>query len=111
VFIQEPYVLKSKVCGLPINYRTYYKELDSIKTAIVVVNPKIQVLFIESLSEQFLTIIKLKFKRKVFYGYSLYCSPFQSIENELSYVKRTLEILKPTNLIICVDSNAKSSLV
>jgi len=110
IFTQEPYVLKRNVCGFPINYKIYYRESDIIKTAIVVVNPKIQVLFIESLSTEFLTIVKLEFKNKIIYGFSLYCSPFQSIEFQLNYVKNAIETLKPENLIISLDSNAKSKI-
>ncbi len=90
IFIQEPYVIKSKVCGFPIHFKLYYKQSNVIKTAIVVINHKIQTLFIESLSNHFLTIVKLHFKSKSFYGFSIYCSPFESLETEL------------------IDSNAKS---
>jgi hypothetical protein len=79
-----------------------------IKTAIVVINHKIQTLFIESLSNHFLTIVKLHFKSKSFYGFSIYCSPFESLETELIQVKGIFDILKPKNLIISIDSNAKS---
>jgi hypothetical protein len=108
VFIQEPYVIKSKVCGFSLRHKLYYKSSNVIKTAILVINPKIQCLFIESLSNHFLTIVKLEFESKIFYGFSLYCSPFESIESELIEVNNALKILKPKNLIICMDSNAKS---
>ncbi len=78
VFIQEPYVIKSKVSGFPLNYRLFYKESEAIKTAVIVINPRITVIFIGSLSNQFSTLVRLEFKDKTVFGISLYCSPLQS---------------------------------
>jgi len=110
VFIQEPYVIKSKVCGLRSDLKVYYKETETIKTAIAIINPKINAIFIESLSNEYLSIVKFEFKNKSIYGFSLYCSPMQSIDSELLYVKNSIECLKPDSLVICMDSNAKSKL-
>jgi hypothetical protein len=108
VFIQEPYVIKSRVCGFPISYKLFYKESETIKTTICVTNKKINVLFIESFSNQYSTAVKFEFMDKTLFGFSLYCSPLQRIETELNHIKEVILVLKPEYLIICTDSNAKS---
>ncbi len=108
IFIQEPYVIRNKVSGFAISDRIYYRERDVIKSAVLVKNPKIQVIFIETYSTELMTIVKLEFKNKFIYGISLYCSPFQSIETELYHLKETINAIKPENYIICMDSNARS---
>jgi hypothetical protein len=109
VLIQEPYHIKNKVCGLPKDYRVYYNDKEEVpKTAVVVTNPKIQVVFIQAFSNYFSTFVKMQFKQKSFTILSLYCSPFQPLEEELLLIKQSLSVIKPSNLIICMDSNAKS---
>jgi hypothetical protein len=39
ILIQEPYVMKQKVCGFPLKYRTIFTETgETPKTAITIVN-------------------------------------------------------------------------
>jgi hypothetical protein len=52
--------------------------------------------------------VRFEFKDKAVFGISLYCSPLQSIESELNYIKNSIQSLKPKNLLIFIDSNAES---
>jgi hypothetical protein len=72
VLIQEPYVIKSKVCDFPVNYRTFYSEnIVTPKTAIIVINNKIQVLFLQTYSNIYSTFIKLQLQNKNFLCFSI----------------------------------------
>jgi ribonuclease HI len=107
--IQEPYVVKSRVCGYPINYRIFYDmNNDRPKTAIIVVNNEIQALFLQTFSNNYSTLVKLQFRSKEFLYISLYCSPLKDINEELLHINSALSKLKPNNLLIAMDSNAKS---
>jgi hypothetical protein len=49
VFIQEPYVIKNKVCGFPLNYRIFHTiSGDKPKSAIVFTNYQIQVIHLQT---------------------------------------------------------------
>jgi ribonuclease HI len=109
IFIQEPYVIKGKVCGFPLKFRLFYCEnCDRPKSAIAIANDSIQAIAINTFTNTFSTIINVKFKLKVISLISIYCSPFECLATELSHIKTAINSLKPQNLIISADSNANS---
>jgi ribonuclease HI len=109
VLVQEPYIVKSKVCGFPVSHRVFYNETVAVpKNAIVVVNSKIQVLFIQSVSNEFSTFINVEFRRSSFTLVSAYCSPLEDINRELTHIKEALTVINPRKVLIGFDSNAKS---
>jgi hypothetical protein len=53
VLAQEPYVINNKVCGFPLGQcRTYHSSADRPKSAIIVFNSQIQILFITTLAKK-----------------------------------------------------------
>lgn len=40
--------------------------------------------------------------------FSAYCSPFEDLNQELIHIQNAINVLKPNNYIICVDSNSHS---
>jgi hypothetical protein len=108
VIIQDN-VIKSKVCGFPLSVRVYYNESEELpKSAIIIVNSKIQVLFLQSFSNGYSTFVNLQFKRKNFTILSAYFSPFDNFNQQLLHIKNSINSICPHNLIIGTDSNAKS---
>ncbi len=109
LLIQEPYFAKGKVCGFSSKYRIYYCEsAERAKTAIIVINDLLQVVYIKTFIKDYLTVISVKFRNKLYYMFSLYCSPEQDLNRELQFLKSALIALKPQNVVISIDSNAKS---
>jgi hypothetical protein len=109
LLIQEPYFAKGKVCDFSSKYRIYYCEsVERAKTAIIVINDLLQVVYIKTFIKDYLTVISVKFRNKLYYMFSLYCSPEQDLNRELQFLKSALIALKPQNVVISIDSNAKS---
>lgn len=111
VIIQEPYVMKQKVCGFPLRYRQLYKnDCEKPKTAIIITNPKIESVFTQTYSNEFLTIAIFEFNSKNYAIISAYCSPAKDIDSELNYLQTVINELQLKNFIICIDSNAHSKI-
>jgi hypothetical protein len=106
--IQEPYFVK-QVCGFPLRYRQLYKnDCERPKTAIIITNPKIESVFIQTYSNEFLTIAIFEFNGRNYAIISAYCSPAKDIDSELNYLQTVINELRLKNFIICIDSNAHS---
>ncbi len=109
VFIQEPHVIESKVCGFPTNYKVLFNnKVLRPKTAIIIVNQRMQYLFIRTFSNTFATFVNLQLKTQLITIVSLYCSPLEDLSQELNYVTNTINTLKSKNIIIGMDSNSKN---
>ncbi len=65
-------------------------------------------LFLQSFSNGYSTFVNLKFKRKNFTILSAYFSPFDNFSQQLLNIKNSINSIGPKNLIIGMDSNAKS---
>jgi hypothetical protein len=58
VIAQEPHVINGKVIGFPLNYSVLYDQNSTHpKTVIIITNNLIQNIFIQTFSNNFLTII------------------------------------------------------
>jgi ribonuclease HI len=109
VLIQEPYTIKGKLCGFKSKYKLFYAQnCVRPKAAILVANNKLLPTSITTYINEYSTVILLELKSKTFAFISLYCSPFENIELELRHTQNIINVLKPQNLIISIDSNAHS---
>jgi hypothetical protein len=107
--VQEPYAINGKVFGFPLKYKVLYKaSSDSPKTAIVVANKLIQTVFIQTFSNNYLTIVLCEFRAKTIAFFDIYCSPFQDINSELNQLQIAINELKPNCYVISADTNAHS---
>ncbi len=110
VFIQEPYVIKNKVCGFPLNYRIFHTiSGDKPKSAIVFTNYQIQVIHLQTYSKDFITICNTELYNKKMCLISAYCSPHNHLNQELSLIQSAIDSINVNNLVICMDSNSHST--
>jgi hypothetical protein len=109
VIIQEPYTIKNKVCGLPMRAKVFYDQIcNRPKTAVFVPNRDLQIVFIQSFSNAFLTTVNIELLQKSVIVFGLYLSPLEDIRIGLDFLQTAINTLKPTYYIICADSNAHS---
>jgi hypothetical protein len=107
--VQEPYVIRGKVVGFPLNYKILYcQNSDQPKSAIIIVNKSIQTVFIQSLSVKNITVINCEFNQKTITLFCAYFSPFDDMSRDLHNIQNAINVLKPNYYIICCDFNAHS---
>lgn len=109
-FIQEPYVLKGRVCTLSSNYESFFTNSASEipKSAILLRKSSFIALNINSYSNECLTFVSISFKNKKILLISAYMPPTIDISVQLNHIKRAVDKLKPKYFIISTDSNARS---
>jgi hypothetical protein len=109
VIAQEPHVINGKVIGFLLNYSVLYDQNSTHpKIVIIITNNLIQNIFIQTFSNNFLTIICYQFSAKPIVIFSAYGSPFEDLNQELIHIQNAINVLKPNNYIICVDTNSHS---
>lgn len=118
MLLQEPYVFANKIPGLELTAVTLtdrkkfatVSTAEKIKAAIVVFNKQINILKIEQLSNTHFICVEISTKKDRFYLVSAYFQHCEHIEPYLAHLERILNLLQGENIIICLDSNAKSTL-
>jgi hypothetical protein len=112
-FIQEPYVVKRKVCGFPLCYEVIYFNCDDSnqipKSAILVKKSQLLALNIRSFSSNCVTICSISFVQKKVLFISAYCSPNCDMTDILKNIQTVIDKIKPNYYLIAMDSNAHSN--
>jgi hypothetical protein len=109
VFIQEPYVIKGKVCGFPNRFYAYYTpSSEHPKTAIIVTNTKLQTVFVRTFSNDIMTVLSVKFENKIIYIFNTYFSPNNNLNFEISQLQTAIDVIKPNYFIVTSDTNVHS---
>jgi len=107
--IQEPYIIKNKVAGFPTRYRTYTSGDERKRTAIVVRNPKLDVILITQLSSEDIVVVEVSCNNHIIIFASVYADITQDIDvilHKIDQVRQSYGL--STKIIICIDSNARS---
>lgn len=108
VFLQEPYLVKNKLYGIPIAWRALYASNDA-KTAILITNKSVTC-FPLILDPNF-CLIKTTNLNKDWIFCNVYWEYYHnSLSHQLSYVKNCLRSFPSSYAIILGDFNAKSPL-
>jgi len=109
ILAQEPYVIKRKVCGIPLNLKTIFCDLgEKPKTAIIIANKSLQVINVCTYTCDNATFAYIQFLNNSITFCSAYCPPLKDIKIELNLISNVIIKLKPNNLIISMDTNAHS---
>jgi ribonuclease HI len=109
LLIQEPYYIDNKVSGFPMSFTVLQTYNNCIpKAAIVITNKNIRYIEFITYSSDIMVAANIYVEDKTYLLISLYCSPFNNLQIELDFLSNCLNTLKPENLIISTDSNAKS---
>lgn len=114
VLIQEPHTRTGQVIGLGKTHSVIYRKGTNPKTAIMVVNPQIQCLFVENMSNDLFSVVQLKYNGWEFYAISAYIPPVKNkdykYDQVINEIENKLRIIKQKgNFILGMDANAKSS--
>ena len=104
IFIQEPYLYKNRMIGLPKSSR-HTSPVDKSRAAIIITNNKIDAVLIKQLSNPDSVLIELKYNNTRFFAASLYFD----ITKELDKIEEILDFTKGNGLLIVVNRNSRST--
>jgi hypothetical protein len=106
--VQEPYIIRNHLAGIPKSLRTYVSGNGRKRSALLVKNKEIDVVLITQLSEEDCIVAEISCRNKTFYGISCYFDITEDIEINISKTEQILNYSKGQGLLIAVDSNARS---
>ena len=105
ISIQESYLYKNRVVGLPKSSRHFTSRGDKCRAAIIITNNKIYAVLIKQLSNPDSVLIEVKYNTRFFAG-SMYFDITKELERELDKIEEILDFTKRNGLLIAVDSNS-----
>jgi ribonuclease HI len=108
LILQEPYTINKKVAGFPIAFQTLQVTNQTVKAAIIILNREIDFIQLSSYSTSEAIYAEFCFQGFNFHVASLYFQPSAPIEEDIQILDTFIKRMKPKNLIIGVDSNARS---
>lgn len=108
--LQEPYVQDECVRGLPLSMDVIVDGRKSPKAAIVVNDPKLEVMCVRECTNKYGVCVWLKRDFGEMYVVSVYCQFGKDIEPYLAYLERVREVTNGTRVLVGMDANAVSPL-
>ena len=109
ICIQEPYVIRNKVIGIPKKYKTLAQGEGRIRAAIVITNKIIDSILIRQLSDEDAVVAEVVYnKLKIIIG-SMYFDITRQIECDLNKIEAIMQQTTGTGTILAIDSNARST--
>ena len=106
-FVQEPYIIRNNLAGIPKLLRTYVSGNGRKRSALLVNNKDIDVL-ITQLSDEDCIVVEISYGNFKFYGISSYFDIREDIEINSRKIEHILNYSKGQGLLIAADSNARS---
>jgi hypothetical protein len=110
--IQEPYVIRDKVCGFSFEFDLFYvNSAQKPKTAIAIRKSRFIAFCINSFTTPELTIVQIVCEAKKILLFSAYCPPTNDLnvlKHQLNQIQRAIEAINPMYLLIAMDSNSHS---
>ena len=70
-FVQEPYIIRHNLAGIPKSLRTYVSGNERKRSALLVNNKEIDVILITQLSDEDCIVAEISYTNTKFYGISL----------------------------------------
>ena len=107
ISIQESYLYKNRVVGLPKSSRHFTSRGDKCRAAIIITNNKIYAVLIKQLSNPDSVLIEVKYNTRFFAG-SMYFDITKELERELDTIEELIDFRNRNELLIAVDSNSRS---
>ena len=95
ILAQEPYELKGKVSGLPMFYKTIYdKTCDKPKSFVIIANSNINPIFIQSFSNDCITVVSIECNNTTIILISVYLTPsltLQEFEVSINHLQQIID--------------------
>jgi hypothetical protein len=107
-FVQEPYIIRNNLAGLPKSLRTYASGNGRKRSALLVNNKEIDVVLITQLSNEDCIVAEISYRNRKFYSVSSYFDITEDIEINIRKTEQILNYSKGQGLLMAVDSNARS---
>jgi hypothetical protein len=108
LLLQEPYYIDSRVALFPIKTEVFDHHYKP-KSAIIYTKTKIRGMFLEKFTNELIVWSVFSIDNEDIHLCSAYMPPSKPIEEVLDQINATIGEIKPKNLIISCDSNAKSN--
>src|SRR5215469_6963943 len=107
-FVQEPYIIRNNLAGIPKSLRTYVRGNGRKRSALLVNNKEIDVVLITQLSDEDCIVAEISYRNTKFYGISLYFDITEDIELNIRKTEQILNYSKGHGVLIAADTNARS---
>ena len=105
--IQEPYTVDNIITHFPLRFQII-QSIDN-PTAAIVLNPtKVKIMPLNEFITRSQVWAVLEHQNTVIHICSAYMAPSADIDLDITSIENTVNKLKPKNLIICSDTNARS---
>jgi hypothetical protein len=109
ICIEEPYVIKNKVIGIPRKYNILVQGEGRNRTVIVINNKMIDSIPIRQLSDEDAVVTEVLYNKFKIIIRSMYFDIKRQIEYDLNKIKAIMQHAKGTGTILAIDSNARST--
>jgi hypothetical protein len=93
-FLQEPYIIRNNLAGIPKSLRTYISGNERKRAALLVNNKEVDVILITQLSDEDCIVAEIIYRNTKFYGISLYCDITEDIDINIRKTEQILNYLK-----------------
>jgi len=107
-FVQEPYIIRNNLAGIPKSLRTYVSGNGKKRSALLVNNKQTDVVLNTQLSDEDCIVTEISYGNTKLYGINSYFDITEDIEINIRRIEHTLNYSKGQGLLINADSNARS---
>jgi len=107
--IQEPYVIRNKVVGIPRKHKIFASGEGRHRAAIVVTNNQIDSILVRQLSDEDTAVLEVVNNKAKIIIASMYFDINRQIEDDLNKIEAIIQHAKGAGIIIAMDSNSRST--
>jgi hypothetical protein len=107
--IQEPYIIRNKIAGFPINHKIYASGDGRHRAAILVTNNQIDSLLLRQLSDEDTVVLQVVIDKAKNIIASMYFYVNRQIEDDLNKVEAIIHHVTGAGVILSMDSNSRST--
>jgi hypothetical protein len=109
VCIQEPYIIGSKVMGLPRSCAVFASGAGRKRAAIVIKNKHIDTILLTQLSDEDVVVVETRVGKVTLIIVSMYFDINRPIDIDLQKMQTIITHAKGVGIIFAIDSNARST--
>ena len=106
-FVQEPYIIRNDLAGVPKLLRTYVSGNGRKRSALLVNNKEKEIVLITQFSDD-CSVAEINYRNTKFCGINSYFDITEEIEINIRKTEQILNYSKGQGLLIAADSNARS---
>jgi exonuclease III len=108
ICIQEPYIHQGKAAGIAKQYKIFTAGGAGSRATVIITNRKVEAALITQLLDEDTTTLEITCEDTSLILASMYFNRQESLEHDLTKVDAILYHAKRVEVIIAIDSNARS---